>query len=354
MLNCNIASLAYLKGQLIPSPPFRILLSFLDTRKVITTYCAVCFYICRLDLRSSTTMSLREVPSFSASSSQGFLQQKSLSSLVEPDPATTSSLSQHGRSSSTSIPSIQPPPPYASAYRLGSTFGASESTLVLASTAAERPKKKGLRERIANAIYRPEPTPPVPTVAVPVLISARDALVPSSVASSKVSTKTRVQLRTLELERDRLQSYASRLKKECEQGPSVMEAENRLLKLQIEELKAMKEASTKLTKVGSGSFKTACSTDLLFLMDTTGSMECYIQKAKEQVMSIVDDISRSTFNEAEVRVAVVGYKDHTDDPNIQFIDFTPDASKIPPFLETVKATGGDDTPEDVLGGCQKP
>jgi hypothetical protein len=40
----------------------------------------------------------------------------------------------------------------------------------------------------------------------------------------------------------------------------------------------------------TGMFKKACSTDLLFFIDTTGSMGGYIKSAKEQVKSIVNDI----------------------------------------------------------------
>jgi hypothetical protein len=99
-----------------------------------------------------------------------------------------------------------------------------------------------------------------------------------------------------------------------------------------------------------GLFKAACSTDLLFLIDTTGSMYSYINAAKEQVRSIVDDIKNSFLNESEVRVAVVSYKDHGDLPNIEFLDFTPSADQVFEFLGRLNASGGADAPEDVFGG----
>jgi hypothetical protein len=58
-------------------------------------------------------------------------------------------------------------------------------------------------------------------------------------------------------------------------------------------------------------------------------------------------------NEAEVRMAVVGYKDHMDNPNIQFSDFTPSADQVRSFLNGLSATGGGDAPEDVLGGIRR-
>ncbi|KAJ4385186.1 hypothetical protein N0V85_008155 [Neurospora sp. IMI 360204] len=103
----------------------------------------------------------------------------------------------------------------------------------------------------------------------------------------------------------------------------------------------------------AGLFKSVCSIDLLFLIDTTSSMRPYIESAKSQVRSILDDINRVFLNQAEVRVAVVGYKDHMNNPNIQFLDFTKSTDEVRFFLDSLAATGGRDIPEDVLGGLQQ-
>ena len=79
-------------------------------------------------------------------------------------------------------------------------------------------------------------------------------------------------------------------------------------------------------------------------------MGSYIDSARQQVRSIVHDIKKKFLNESEVRVAVVGYKDHADTPNIQLLDFTLSTDEVSRFLDTLYATGGDDAPEDVLGG----
>jgi hypothetical protein len=79
----------------------------------------------------------------------------------------------------------------------------------------------------------------------------------------------------------------------------------------------------------------------------------YINAAKEQVKSIVDDIKKSFLNESEVRVAVVSYKDHSDNPNIEFLDFTPSSDEVRQFLDRLSANGGSDFPEDVLGGVHR-
>jgi hypothetical protein len=103
----------------------------------------------------------------------------------------------------------------------------------------------------------------------------------------------------------------------------------------------------------AGLFRAVCSTDLLFLIDTTASMGSYLEAAKQQIRSIVDDIHTAFFNEAEIRMAVVGYKDHSDSPNIQFLDFTTSIESVRSFLSNLRATGGADAPEDVLGGLQQ-
>ncbi|KAF2269180.1 hypothetical protein CC78DRAFT_529421 [Lojkania enalia] len=82
-------------------------------------------------------------------------------------------------------------------------------------------------------------------------------------------------------------------------------------------------------------------------------MQGHIDAAKKQVLSIVDDIKEEFLNEAEVRIAVVGYKDHADTPNIQFLDFTPLADQVRSFIGRLTADGGGDGPEDVLGGIRQ-
>uniref|UniRef100_A0A0B7KCM4 Alpha-type protein kinase domain-containing protein n=1 Tax=Bionectria ochroleuca TaxID=29856 RepID=A0A0B7KCM4_BIOOC len=88
-------------------------------------------------------------------------------------------------------------------------------------------------------------------------------------------------------------------------------------------------------------------------MDTTSSMDPYMSEAKAQVRSIISEIREAFFGEAEVRISIVSYKDHGDEPNIQWLDFTPDADAARAFLENLYAEGGGDPPEDVLGGIQQ-
>jgi hypothetical protein len=100
----------------------------------------------------------------------------------------------------------------------------------------------------------------------------------------------------------------------------------------------------------TGLFRSVCSTDLLFLLDTTSSMQDYIDAAKDQIRSIIASIQRTFLGESVVRVAVVGYKDHGDLPNVEFLDFTTSMDDARAFLANLQASGGADIPEDVLGG----
>ncbi|KAJ7886927.1 kinase-like domain-containing protein [Mycena leptocephala] len=131
---------------------------------------------------------------------------------------------------------------------------------------------------------------------------------------------------------------------------SATEARLRALKLHRE---VLAPSAQLMRRSSAGLFKATYSTDLLFLIDTTGSMGGSIDAAKEQVKSIVNDIKLAFLNEADVRIAVVGYKDHGDSPNIQFLDFTESAEQVRSFLTELTAIGGGDAPEDVLGGLRQ-
>ncbi|KAM0338320.1 hypothetical protein ACHAPU_011372 [Fusarium lateritium] len=125
-------------------------------------------------------------------------------------------------------------------------------------------------------------------------------------------------------------------------------------KLRVLELKREAQAAAAMKRpANDGLFKAACATDVLFLVDTTSSMGPYIDAAKDQVKRIMQDITETFYSEAEVRIAVVGYKDHCDSINIQFIDFTTDVERVRIFIDRLRASGGGDAPEDVLGGIDK-
>ena len=171
----------------------------------------------------------------------------------------------------------------------------------------------------------------------------------SSIGSSLASTEAARRLRDAEEEVRRLRELNQRLRAEGAKSSSLSPARIRSLR---EAAKASSDDAHG-RKINTGLFKQVCSTDLLFLIDTTASMSGSINAAKEQVKSIVNDINLAFLGEAEVRIAVVGYKDHQDSPNVESLDFTKDVNKVRSFIDGLRATGGGDTPEDMLGGLQR-
>ena len=110
----------------------------------------------------------------------------------------------------------------------------------------------------------------------------------------------------------------------------------------------------------SGLFKEMCSTDLLFLIDTTFSMGPYIDGARDQVKDIVADIKKTFLNEADVRISVVSYKDHQFVPDLitQCLDFTTSTDDVYEFLDGLTAGGATTTTaldwcENALGGIKQ-
>lgn len=153
--------------------------------------------------------------------------------------------------------------------------------------------------------------------------------------------------RQLEEQRD----VAERLKKEgLMKAPTAKEVRIRVANLEKEAKLAGSESKRESTE---GLFKATYSTDLLFLIDATFSMDRYIEEAKNQVKAIINELEQRFFGEAKVRVAVVAYRDHCDNPNIEFLDFTTNVEQVRSFLDGLQAIGGGDEPEDVLGGIQK-
>ncbi|XP_064600689.1 uncharacterized protein LOC135466866 [Liolophura sinensis] len=91
--------------------------------------------------------------------------------------------------------------------------------------------------------------------------------------------------------------------------------------------------------------------DLAFVMDCTSSMGSYINQARDNIRTIVEQIvAKET---SDVRLALVEYRDHP--PQDQtFVtrphDFTGSVSTMKGWLENCSAKGGGDRPEAVADG----
>ncbi|CAN5271184.1 hypothetical protein BH09BAC5_BH09BAC5_20240 [soil metagenome] len=92
-------------------------------------------------------------------------------------------------------------------------------------------------------------------------------------------------------------------------------------------------------------------TDLVFLIDNTGSMEDDIDNIRKGVASIIDKLS----DKPDVRLAIASYGDKNEDPGIWFqeMPFTTDFAKAKIFVNGIKLTGGGDDPESVFDGAAK-
>ena len=142
-----------------------------------------------------------------------------------------------------------------------------------------------------------------------------------AVMKTKTSTRTKEGLRKVEEEIEK-----ERTKATSDYTREVFEKKQELLRKMLEKNK---------------------NVDVVFLLDCTRSMAGYIDEAKKQIKKIVE------MYENNVRVAFVGYRDHCDGSmRIETFQFSEDTDKFVSFLSGVRATGGGDAPEDVLGGLE--
>jgi len=86
--------------------------------------------------------------------------------------------------------------------------------------------------------------------------------------------------------------------------------------------------------------------DVVFVLDTTGSMEGLIQTAKEKIWSIATTMA-SAQQAPEIRIGLVAYRDRGDSYVTKVVDLSADLDSVYATLMDFQAAGGGDTPEDV-------
>jgi Mg-chelatase subunit ChlD len=91
--------------------------------------------------------------------------------------------------------------------------------------------------------------------------------------------------------------------------------------------------------------------DVVFAVDTTGSMERLIDGAKRTVWSIATHI-RQTDPNANIRIGLVAYRDVGEDYVTKPFALTGDLDAVYAELSTYNASGGGDAPEDVAAGLR--
>ncbi|KAJ1556326.1 hypothetical protein HK405_001630, partial [Cladochytrium tenue] len=93
---------------------------------------------------------------------------------------------------------------------------------------------------------------------------------------------------------------------------------------------------------------------ICFMSDCTGSMGAVINTVKKEIKTILESVKASSgASYRTVKVAFVGYRDFGDENRIVCKPFTDDISAMEAFIDTVRADGGDDAAEDVVGGLHQ-
>jgi len=85
--------------------------------------------------------------------------------------------------------------------------------------------------------------------------------------------------------------------------------------------------------------------EMVFVIDTTGSMGGLLEAAKQRIWRIVNDVIRD--QRSSVRIGLVAYRDRGDEYVTQILDPTEDLDKVYMTLMEYRAGGGGDAPEDV-------
>lgn len=86
--------------------------------------------------------------------------------------------------------------------------------------------------------------------------------------------------------------------------------------------------------------------DVVFVLDTTGSMSGLIETAKEKIWSIATTMA-SAQPTPEIRIGLVAYRDRGDHYVTKVVDLSDDLDSVYATLMDFQADGGGDTPESV-------
>lgn len=102
-------------------------------------------------------------------------------------------------------------------------------------------------------------------------------------------------------------------------------------------------------------YEKAEKVNLLFMVDSTGSMAGHIDAVKTQVRDIVSNL-HSSHPELQMYVGFLAYRDHCDEKSgqrFEVLSFTQNLSSFESFVGSLRATGGGDTAEDIHGALQQ-
>ncbi len=86
--------------------------------------------------------------------------------------------------------------------------------------------------------------------------------------------------------------------------------------------------------------------EMVFVLDTTGSMGGLIEGAKQRIWGIINEVMQKP-TKPRVRVGLVAYRDNGDEYVTKLLPITEDLDKAYTTLMDYRADGGGDTPENV-------
>ncbi|MBU0472170.1 MAG: VWA domain-containing protein [Nanoarchaeota archaeon] len=92
--------------------------------------------------------------------------------------------------------------------------------------------------------------------------------------------------------------------------------------------------------------------DVVFLIDSTGSMNDEIREVKTQIINLVEDVEVG-YPKPDLMVGIVTYRDHENEEHeylLKMHDLDSDIDDALDFIRKIEARGGGDTPEAVADG----
>jgi hypothetical protein len=108
---------------------------------------------------------------------------------------------------------------------------------------------------------------------------------------------------------------------------------------------------TAQSAVRSQALSKSYTAKLCFLVDVTGSMRHAIDGVRDILADILDGAAEA-FPGISLEFGFVGYRDYGDSQQFEVFQFIGNAAELAALINNVRATGGTDEAEDVLGGMQ--
>lgn len=111
---------------------------------------------------------------------------------------------------------------------------------------------------------------------------------------------------------------------------------------------ATAENNSAIPPINNNDNKNKKTLEMVFVLDTTGSMGGLIEGAKQRIWGVVNEVMQSAAK-PDVRVGLIAYRDKGDAYVTQVLPITEDLDKVYTTLMDYRADGGGDTPENVRG-----